>query len=87
MQSNGLEAKKVVASRDAAGDGRGPCVVVGDHLATSPGAGGNGATDQASLVDLEPVQGCSISAIAVSIAVGHVGQLGQQARVSGASGN
>lgn len=74
VQSDGLEAEKVVASRNTARDGRSPSVVVVDHLAASPVTGGNSTADQARLINLEPAQVFRIGAIAASVAVGHVSQ-------------
>ena len=78
MQSNGLEANKVVSSGNTAGDGRGPCVVVVDHLATAPVAGSNSTADQAGLVDLEPIQVFGVGIIAAPLTVSHVSKLEQR---------
>lgn len=75
MQSNSFKPDEVVSSRDAAGNGRGPSVVVRDHLATSPSSIPDGTTNQARLVNLEPVQSRGIGVVTVAVAVRHVSGL------------
>ena len=57
MESDGLEADEVVAGGNRLGDRRGPRRVVGNHLASGPLAIVDGAGEQTSLVDLEPLEG------------------------------
>lgn len=72
MQGDDLVAEDVVASGDAAGDGHGPAVVVGDQVVGGPGTGGTAAIDETALADLEPLEGGLVDGRAVAVAAGEV---------------
>lgn len=57
MQGDRLEPDEVVARGHGGRDRRRPRRVVRDHLAGGPLAAADGARQQTSLVDLEPLQG------------------------------
>lgn len=68
VQGNDLVAQDVVAGGDAAGDGDGPAVVVGDEVVRRPGARRARVVDQALLVDLEELQRRLVDRRAVAVA-------------------
>lgn len=53
MQRDSLESDKIVPAWDAAGDRRGPSVVVVDHLSRTPVAVPDCAGYKTRLIDLE----------------------------------
>ena len=76
MKGDGLKTDQVVAGRDGRGDRCCPRRVVGDHLASTPGAVIDGAGEQTSLVDLEPLESVSIDTrTGRARALSQVGQL------------
>lgn len=53
MKGDGLEADQILAAGHGTRDGRGPAIVLGNHLASTPLAISHGTRQEASLVDLE----------------------------------
>ena len=70
VQGDGLVAEDVVSGGEAGRHGHGPGVVVGDHLVGGPAVG------EASLVNLDPLEGALVGVGAVGSALGDVGQHG-----------
>ena len=76
VERDGLEADEVVARGHARGDRRRPGRVLVDHLAGAPVAVGDGAVEQAGLVDLEELERLSVDTSASAAwALGEVREL------------
>jgi hypothetical protein len=81
VESNNLVAEDVVTGLNAAGDGDSAAVVIADQVVGGPGAGNGGVINEATLVDLEELQGGLVDRGAVAIAVGQVGNDGAMVRL------
>lgn len=73
MQGNDFVTEDIVSIRNVAGDSDCATVVVGDEVVRGPCTWNIIVVDQASLINLEELQGSFVNVRTVSVAVSHVG--------------